>query len=71
MNIRDLNGRKTPPCSKGIKTANKIHRHYTRGRKTPPCSKGIKTQTVLEKLHTQDVERPRPVPKGLKHLPLF
>ena len=36
--------RKTPPCSKGIKTfAALLNWLASRGRKTPPCSKGIES----------------------------
>ena len=67
----DLLSRKTPPCSKGIETLNPCH-SFTNSisRKTPPCSKGIETCEATRLRCFLYVERPRPVPKGLRQSPV-
>ena len=59
--------RKTPPCSKGIETiADDAPSFSSPCRKTPPCSKGIETHHGVPRTRRSAVERPRPVPKGLR-----
>ena len=56
--------RKTPPCSKGIETVFRLGMYRWLCRKTLLCSKGLKP--VFTCAIPWSVERPRPVPKGLK-----
>ena len=59
--------RKTLPCSKGIETSKKSESECNSlCRKTPPCSKGIETELSLLGGLEIVVERPCPVPKGLR-----